>query len=326
MNMDNYLHYRKYFEPEYGEAAPDALIMPAQSMDLEHPTESRIKMNFQTIAELTSQWQYCYCFHRIMSVKTVNTLVQNSEYDVPIRIYLPEGEGPFPVVVFYHGGGWMMNSLDVYDYVPRYLASYGKVLVIATEHRLAPENKFPKGLNDCYRTLEWATAHAWEYGGDPNRISVCGDSSGGNLATVVAQMARDLQGPKIYRQVLCFPSLAANIGYRTDSEKRYGDGGYFLVKNSEQGYNSYYFDDQADTRNPYASPLLAASLEDMPDTVFISAECDPLLDQSLMYAARLEDAGVNVDFHFYKGMVHAFLNRPQQKTFEALDVIAAAVR
>lgn len=324
--MADFLHYRKYLEPEYGEAAPDAVVPSPQSMDMEHPTEARISLNFKTIADLTNRWRDCFCFDKIMSVKTVNTAVPNDEYSVPIRIYLPEGEGPHPVMVFYHGGGWMMNSLDVYDFVPRYLAAYGKVLVIATEHRLAPENRFPKGLNDCYRALEWAGEHAGEYGGDINKISICGDSSGGNLAAAVALMARDNNGTKIYKQVLIFPVTAANIGYRTESEKRYGDGGYFLVKNSEKGYNRYYFNNEEEPQSPYASPLLAESLKGLPPAVFISAECDPLLDEALMYAARLEDEGVEVDYHIYKGMVHAFLNRPQQKTFEALNDIAEAIR
>lgn len=323
--MADYLHYRKYLEPEYGEAAPYALVMPHDHMDMEHPTESRIYNNFLTVSSLTEYWKYCFCFEKIMLVKTVNTVVQNDEYSAPIRIYLPEGEGPHPVMVFYHGGGWMMNSLDVYDFVPRYLAAYGNVLVIATEHRLAPENKFPKGLNDCYRALMWASEHAGEYGGDVNRISVCGDSSGGNLAAAVALMARDNHGPKIYKQVLIYPVTAARIGYRSDSEKRYGNGGYFLVKNSDKEYNSYYFEDESQADNPYASPLLAESLKGLPPAVFISAECDPLFDQALMYAARLQDEGVEVDYHIYKGMVHAFVNRPHQQTFEALDLISTAI-
>lgn len=324
--LDGFRHYRKYFEPEYGEAAPDAIIETPQDMDMAHPTEARIKMNFETIAGLTAQWKDTFAFRRIMKIKTANIRIPCEDREIPARVYLPEGEGPFQVMVFYHGGGWAMNSLDVYDFVPRYMADYGRVLVVAPEYRLAPEHRFPKGLEDAYATLVWAKSHAGEYGGDVDRISVCGDSAGGNFAAAVSLMARDRKGPKIFKQIMQFPAVAFGLGYRTESEKRYGNGDYFLAMNSETGGLNHYFDDPADGLSPYASPLYAEDLSGLPPAVFISAECDPLLDQALMYAARLEDSGVEVEYYLYKGMVHAFMNRPQQKTFEALDASAAACR
>lgn len=317
--------YRKYLEPEYGEAAPDAVIDPSQDFDMEHPTEYRIRQNFETITLLTQYWQHTYCFPHIMQIRTVNTCIQKADHDIPVRIYLPEGEGPFQVMVFYHGGGWMMNSLDVYDYVPRYLAKCGNLLVITPEYRLAPENKFPKGLDDCYDTMVWASEHCAEYGGDPSTLSVCGDSAGGNLAAAVCLRARDEKGPAIAKQFLIFPATTFGLRTRTDSEKRYGDGGYFLTLNSEQGFCDYYFEHpETEYAHPYASPLMADDLSNLPPACFISAECDPLLDQALMYAAKLQDHGNAVEYHIYKGMVHAFLNRPQAKTFEAMnDMIAA---
>ena len=324
--LEQYRHYRKYLEPAYGEAAPDAVIDPAQAMDMERPTQARIKMNFETIAGLTDLWKNTYAFRRIMNISTVNLTVPSGEYQLPLRIYLPQGEGPFPVMVFYHGGGWAMNSLDVYDFLPRYLADYGGVLVVAPEYRLAPEHRFPKGLEDAYAALVWAAEHAAEYGGDTGRISVCGDSAGGNLSAAVCLMARDRKGPRIHRQILQYPCVAFHLGYRSQSELRYGEGGYFLALNSEREELDYYFDHREDALSPYASPLYVQDLSGLPPAVFVSAECDPLLDQALMYAARLEDAGVEVEYHLYEGMVHAFLNRPQQKTFEALDVSAAACR
>ncbi len=327
--MQDYKHYRKYLEPVYGEAAPDAVIDDTQVLDLEHPTESRIKMNFETITGLTLLWKNIFCFPKIMKVKTVNTVIHKTEHDIPVRVYCPEGEGPFPVMVFYHGGGWSLNSLDVYDFVPRYFAEYGKVLVITPEYRLAPENKFPKGLEDAYDTLVWASENAEKFGGAPKQsLSVCGDSAGGNFTIVTTLMSRDRKGPVIHKQFPIFPATVFNIGYRTDSERRYGDGGYFLAMNnedSEKGMPNYYFEKPEDAASPYASPLLAEDLTGLPPACFISAECDPLLDQALMYAARLEDAGVDVEYHIYKGMVHSFINRPQQKTFEAFDDIIAAI-
>lgn len=318
-------YYRKYFEPEYGEAAPDAIIDEPQEMDMEHPTEWRIKANFETIAVLTSLFKPCFCYKPIMTVKTVNTVIRKEDHEIPVRVYLPEGEGPFSVLVFYHGGGWSMNSLDVYDFVPRYFAKYGNLLVITPEYRLAPENRFPKGLEDAYDTAKWAYEHAKEYGGDPETIAVCGDSAGGNFAAAVSLMARDRKVPMIKKQFLIYPATAFNLGYRSASEKRYGNGEYFLKINSEEKGLNYYFEDPADAASPYVSPLYADDLSNLPPACFISAECDPLLDQALMYAAKLEDAGVPVEYHLYKGMVHAFINRPLQKTFEAFEAIIAAM-
>ena len=318
-------YYRKYFEPEYGEAAPDAIIEDPQGFDYEHPTEWRIRANFETIAELTAQWKPCYCYKHIMTIKTRNTAIHCADHDIPVRIYMPEGEGPFPVMVFYHGGGWSMNSLDVYDFVPRYFAKYGKILVIAPEYRLAPENRFPKGLEDAYDTMVWAHDHAVEYGGSASSLSVCGDSAGGNFSAAVSLMTRDRKGPTLHKQFLLIPATAFDLGYRTASEQRFGNGDYFLKINSEESGQSYYFDNPKDAQSPYASPLYAQNLSGVAPACFISAECDPLLDQALMYAARLQDAGVPVAYNLYKGMVHAFINRPQQKTFEAFDAIIQAI-
>ena len=318
-------YYRKYFEPEYGEAAPDAIIDEPQEMDMEHPTQWRIKANFETMAALTNLFKPCFCYKPIMTIKTVNTVIQSADHEIPVRIYLPEGKGPFSVLVFYHGGGWSMNSLDVYDFVPRYFAKYGNLLVIAPEYRLAPENRFPKGLEDAYDTAKWAYEHADEYGGDPNTISVCGDSAGGNFAAAVSLMARDKKESFIKKQFLIYPATAFKLGYRSTSEKRYGNGEYFLKINSEEEGLNYYFENPADADSPYASPLYADDLRNLPPACFISAECDPLLDQALMYAAKLEDAGVSVEYHLYKGMVHAFINRPLQKTSEAFNTIIEAM-
>lgn len=322
-------YYRKFLEPEYGEAAPDAIIDVGSDVgvpfDFEHPTESRIRQNFETIARLTQEWKFTFCFPRLMRIKIENLFIDSAGYQLPVRIYKPEGEGPYKTMVFFHGGGWTMNNVDVYDSVHRYFASYGNVLVIAPDYRLAPENKFPKGFNDCYNTVVWASQHCAEYGGDPARLCVCGDSAGGNLAAVVSLRARDEHGPGIAKQFLIFPAAAFNLGYRTKSEQRYGNGEYFIAMNSESGDVIPYLEKPEDANHPYVSPLFVDDLTNLPPACFISAECDPLLDQDLMYAAKLQDQGNEVEYHIYKGMVHAFLNRPQQKTFEAMDDIVAAM-
>jgi len=316
--------YRKYLEPEYGEPSPEVMIDEPQAMNMDDPATWRSKSNLETIAALTDLIKPCCCYEPLMTVKTVNTVIHKDDHDIPLRIYRPAGEGPFPVMVFYHGGGWCMNNLDVYDYVPRYFAKYGNILVVTPEYRLAPENRFPKGLDDAYDTVLWTAEHAAEFGGNINSLTVCGDSAGGNLSAVVSMMARDRKGPAIHKQFLIYPATVFYPGYRSESEKHYGDGGYFLNINSENEIFNYYFDNVEDAKLPYASPLLVEDLSGLPPACFISAECDPILDQALMYAAKLEDAGVPVEYHLMKGMIHAFINRPYQKTFEAFNYIIDA--
>lgn len=322
-------YYRKLFEPNYGEAAPDAIIDVGSDVgcpfDMEHPTESRIRLNFETIARLTQEWKFTFCFPRLMRIQIENLTIDSEGYQLPVRIYKPEGTGPYKTMVFLHGGGWTMNNPDVYDTVHRYFASYGNVLVIAPDYRLAPEHKFPKGFQDCYNTVVWASEHCSVYGGDPARLCVCGDSAGGNLSAAVCLRARDEHGPAIAKQFLIFPATAFHLGYRTESEKRYGNGGYFISMNSESGEWIPYLNDPSENQLPYVSPLYAEDLSHLPPACFISAECDPILDQGLMYAAKLLDQGNQVEYHIYQGMVHAFLNRPQQKTFEAMNDIIAAM-
>ena len=316
--------YRKLLEPEYGEPSPEAMIDEPQEIDLQDPGTWRRRSNLETITQLTDLIKPCFCYRPLMSIRAEDTVIYKQDHDIPVRIYRPAGKGPYPVMVFYHGGGWSMNNLDVYDYVPRYFARYGNILVITPEYRLAPEHPFPQGLDDAYDTLVWASAHAAEYGGNLKSLTVCGDSAGGNFAAVVSMMARDRKGPAIHKQFLIYPATVFQLGYRTESEEHYGNGGYFLELNSEKGMCDYYFRDLSDRGSPYASPLLAKDLSGLPPACFVSAECDPLLDQALMYAARLEDSGVPVEYHLMKGMVHAFINRPYQKTFEAFDAIIAA--
>ena len=145
------------------------------------------------------------------------------------------------------------------------------------------------------------------------------------MAAAVSLRARDEHGPIIAKQFLLFAVTAFDLGYRTVSEQRYGNGEYFLSMNSETDAPIPYLEKPEDSNHPYVSPLFASNLTNLPPACFISAECDPLLDQNLMYAAKLQDQGNQVEYHIYKGMVHAFLNRPQQKTFDAMDDIVAAM-
>lgn len=311
--------YRKYLSPEYGEVSPEVYIMKPQVMDLYHTKEWRIKSNYESIAGITAAYQKCNCFDKVMRVMTEDVECVCSESTIKLRIFIPEQAENCPVLIFYHGGAFSMNSIDVYEYICRYLSYYGNLIVVTPEYHLAPEFKFPKGLNEAYDTLLWTAKHISEYHGNPVDISVGGDSSGGNFAAVTAIISRDKKGPKISRQILYYPLTTNYEREMTDSEQRYGTG-YFLEYNCMADPMSLYFEEGAKRCNPLASPLLADCLQNLPPACFISAECDPLLDQGLMYAAKLEDHGVPVEYHIMTGMVHGFLNWTYGKSFEAMNI------
>lgn len=319
--------FKKLFEPDYGEISPCVYIPPTEDIDYNNAELWRAKNVPQTIAAINGYMKRCNCYDTLMEVAAFNTyMIREDNTIIPIRVYRPVGDGPFPVVVFYHGGGFSMNTFGVYDYQCRYIAAYGKALVITCEYRLMPEAKFPTGLEDCYATLEWACQHAAEYQGDISSLSVCGDSSGGNFAAVISLMARDRKGPKIHKQIMIYPLVIFKPEKRHKSEERYGTG-YFLEYDSQKEPLGAYFKEGEEDKmyTPYCSPLLADDLSELPDACILAAECDPLLDQGLMYAQKLKDAGINVEYHLYKGMIHSFFNYTYEKSFDCLDAICNAI-
>ncbi len=229
---------------------------------------------------------------------------------VRARAYTPRDArpGPLPLVMFLHGGGWVTGDLDSHDATCRALANASGCKVVAIDYRLAPEHKFPAGLEDSYAALRWLAAHAAELGIDARRIAVCGDSAGGNLAAAVALMARDRGGPALAFQVLVYP--VTQHAFDTPSYREYGQG-YLLTLEGMQWNWNHYLPDAAAGRDPLASPLLAPDLRGLPPALVIVAECDPLCDESEAYAARLAAAGVAVDCKRYDGMLHAFFTLGQ---------------
>ena len=229
---------------------------------------------------------------------------------VRARAYTPLAAhaGPLPLVMFLHGGGWIGGDLDSHDATCRALANASGCKVVAIDYRLAPEHKFPAGLNDCFAALRWLAEHAADLGIDARRIAVCGDSAGGNLAAAVALMVRDRGGPAIALQVLVYP--VTHHAFDTPSYRTYGQG-YLLTLEGMQWNWNHYLPDAAAGRDPLASPLLAPDLRGLPPALVIVAECDPLCDESEAYAKRLAEAGVAVDCKRYDGMLHAFFTLGQ---------------
>jgi acetyl esterase len=225
---------------------------------------------------------------------------------LPVRIYTPEGTGPFPVLVFFHGGGWVAGSIDTHDRVCRSLTRSTECVTVAVDYRLAPEHKFPAALEDCHAATQWVADNPAAINGDSARIAVGGDSSGGNLAAAVALMARDRGGPKLVYQLLLYP-VTDYYEPGTASYQEYAEG-FFITRNDMIWCWNHYLSSAEDSGGPYASPLQAEDLSGLPPAIVITAEFDPMRDEGEMYAARLKEAGVPVTHTRYQGMIHAFVN------------------
>ena len=247
--------------------------------------------------------------------------------DVPVRIYTPAGAGPFPVLVWFHGGGMVLGDLDTADGTARHLCVGAGCVVVSVDYRLAPEHKFPAAPEDCYAATEWVSKNAASIDGDPNRIAVGGDSAGGNLATVVALMSRDRGGPSLVFQLVVYPMVDRD--FNTESYRSNADG-YLLTRDSMIWYWNHYLSAETDMTNPYAVPFQASDLRGLPSALVITAEYDPLRDEGDAYADRLRAAGVATVSSRYDGMVHGFfgmsaiLDKGKQAMSEASAALTAA--
>lgn len=225
------------------------------------------------------------------------------EGEVPVRIYWPEGEGPHPGLVYFHGGGFVIGSVDTHDGTCRSLCRRAGCVVVSVDYRLAPEHFFPAAPEDCYAVTCWVAENAAAIGVDATRLAVAGDSAGGNLAAVVPLMARERQGPALCFQLLIYP--VTDCAFDTPSYEQNAEG-YFLTRDHMKWFWRQYLKDPADGAHPHASPLRAEGLAGLPPALCITAEFDPLRDEGEAYAARLREAGVAVTASRYDGMFHGF--------------------
>ncbi len=223
---------------------------------------------------------------------------------IPIRIYRPDGTGPFPVLVYFHGGGWVVGNLETADVFCRAMTSGTGHVVVSVNYRHAPEHKFPIAADDSFAATQWVATHAATFHGDAARLIVSGTSAGGNLAAVVGLMARDRGGPALMSQLLIVPVIDYN--FETSSYRKNADG-YGLTADAMRWYWKQYLRGDDDGRHPYASPLRAQSLRGLPPALVVTAEFDPLHDEGEAYATRLRAEGVPTTLWRREGMIHGFL-------------------
>jgi len=238
--------------------------------------------------------------------------VENREIAGPggplkLRIFNPSdvGGSKLPVLVLFHGGGWVIGDLDTHDNMCRYFANESGVVVVAVDYRLAPEHKFPAGIEDCIAATDWVHANAASIGGDSSKLAVTGDSAGGNMAAIVAQQ---LKG-KVAFQLLIYPATDfSDTAY--ESREKFGGGEYFLSSEDMMWFGGLLFGDADESANPKASPLAAKDLSGLAPALTVTAGFDPLRDEGKAYADALSAAGVASEYKCYDGTIHGFVSFP----------------
>lgn len=236
-------------------------------------------------------------------IATEDRTIPGPAGDIPARVYTPAGDGPKPVIVYFHGGGWVIGDLDVCDNPVRRIANRTGAVVVSVDYRLAPEHVYPAAFDDSYTATVWVAEHAAELGGDPERLATCGDSAGANLAAAVAIAARDRQAPRLAAQLLLYP--VTDFDFTTESYEQNGEG-YLLTKGSMQWFWAHYLGAQELGKDAFACPARADNLVGLPPAFIATAEFDPLRDEGEAYAANLRTAGVDVAAKRYDGMLHGF--------------------
>jgi acetyl esterase len=243
---------------------------------------------------------------RVPVASIYNRLIPGPVIELPIRIYRPFGSGPFPVMIFFHGGGFTLCDLETHDPLCREFCVGAGRLVVSVDYRLAPEHKFPAASDDVLAATRWIGENIESFEGNPGSMIVAGDSAGGNLAAVTAIRVRDQGGPKLAGQILLYP-VTDFYSPPTPSRLRNANGPFLRLDKVEL-FNRKFFALESDSRNPWASPLLLEDPSRLPPALVICAEFDPLLDEGVAYANKLAEARVPVQCSVYPGMFHGFIS------------------
>ena len=256
--------------------------------------------------------------------------IPGPESEIPVRVYTPRAaDAALPVLVWLHGGGHVIGSLDSYDALCRRLALSADCIVASAGYRLAPEHKFPAGVVDSFAALSWAALNAAQFGGDASRLAIGGDSAGANLAAVCAILARDAGAPALRFQLLVYPRTAPEEEFPSHHE--FAEG-YLLTRKTILWFHDHYRACDDDCRDFRYAPLICPDLSRLPPALVIIGEFDPLRDDGIAYAKRLEESGNVVKLSDYAGMVHPFfsmggaVDAGRAAMVEAADALKAAFR
>jgi len=244
---------------------------------------------------------------------------------IPLRLYRSSADAVLPVLVFFHGGGWVVGDIETHDTVCRHLANRAECAVVSVDYRLAPEHKFPAAVEDSFAATLWVADNAAALGVYPARLAVGGDSAGGNLAAAVSLIARDAGAPRICYQLLIYP--ATDAAMRHESIARFAEG-YVLTRPTMRWFYEQYLRDPSDAADWRVSPLVAPDLARLPPALVLTAGYDPLCDEGDAYAARLTAAGVPVQHRRFPGQIHGFATNGKiiRAAESALDEAAAALK
>jgi len=274
------------------EVMAEANLKPIEAMS---PTEARAQM------EATAQSRKA---EPLPVDRVEERSVPGPAGDIRLRLYWPNAAAPLPAIVYYHGGGHIIGSLDTHDLVARNLCAGVGALVVSVDYRMGPEHKFPAAVEDSFAALKWVHANARELGANPARIGVHGDSAGANLAAVTALLARDAGSPRLRLQSLVYP--VADYGLAGGSYQKYAQGYGLLTRESMVWFRNHYLRRPDEAEDWRASPIKATSLSGVAPAIVITAECDVLHDDGERYAEALRRAGVPVEYKEYAGMIHGF--------------------
>ncbi len=277
-----------------------SLRKPVQEMTLEEIK----KQNEMNIPSPVARFLFGK-YHKMKKVENRTILTRHGE--IPIRLYYPSTQSDLPLIMFFHGGGWVIASIETHDRICRRIARDTGAVVISVGYHYAPWKKYPVALEDCYDATLWAIKNSKDIGVDASRLMVMGDSAGGNLAASICLMARNISGPDISGQILLYPLTDGTLS--TPSIDLLANAP-MLTKDMLVCFTNYYARTDQDKHEPYFSPLFAADLSNLPPALVITAQYDPLHDDGQAYAVRLKEAGNAVQVTDYPGMVHGFIGFP----------------
>ena len=238
-------------------------------------------------------------------------IIEEQDLEIPVRVYKPNEKKNLPVLVFFHGGGWVIGDLETHDKECRLLCNNGECIVVAVDYRLAPEHMFPAAVDDCWAALSWVKLNAASFGGDSERVAVCGDSAGGNLAAVIALLARDNE-LDLRLQVLIYPASDARVRHQSYDEN---GAGFFLPMETMHWFYNHYLGESigGDLSEDWrVSPAAAANHSDLAPAYIVTCERDPLRDEGNEYAERLRSAGVDVKHRQFDGQPHVLFQLANQ--------------